>query len=508
MRSSSTLKIEDNLSKLSEAQKNEIAIILKDSWREVMQNIPSRVFRLKEKFSQSQIEEFGKSVDDGNLVIRAFLDEWETMGRHGFPTICHLLKVCKDLKEFPKLVEYICEYILHENNPGLLDAFKADLESKNHHLDFDFKKHQEFDLTLMTNKDPTLVSFSYILDITQGFKERLGGGGFGHVFKGWLPNGSCLAVKALIPGKEDYNREKKKFERQISLFSGPNALEHRNILKLYGHSSQDQDLVIKHYINDHLNGFTKANRFLILECMEYDLEKVLNERICRPDGHWPKHPRAMLEIMIDIANGLNYLHFSSRQGVLVHGDIKPQNLLLSQDHVAKIADFDLLNKGIRGESGETKNLETENTCRTLFYAAPETLGSRAISPIAKSDVYSFGVVLLEVTIGRRVYNELLSYFDENIKDEPQTVLVEDFQNQGFSKEMALQLIDVISKCLCPYYADDPDANDADEDHNEFEKDPFLKHAALFIQSHGSDHTYRPESKTVLEILQDIAKLDF
>jgi serine/threonine protein kinase len=96
------------------------------------------------------------------------------------------------------------------------------------------------------------------------------------------------------------------------------------------------------------------------------------------------------KIALGVGSAILYLHTECEQCV-VHGDIKPPNIMLDASHNAKLGDFGL---------ARLADLQTTQiVAGTLGYIDPEFVNSRR--PSAESDVYSFGVVLLETACGRR-----------------------------------------------------------------------------------------------------------
>jgi pto-interacting protein 1 len=101
-----------------------------------------------------------------------------------------------------------------------------------------------------------------------------------------------------------------------------------------------------------------------------------------------------VKIAVDAAKGLEYLH-EKVQPSIVHRDIRSCNVLLFDDDIAKVADFNLSNQS----PDMAARLHSTRVLGTFGYHAPEyaMIGQQT----QKSDVYSFGVVLLELLTGRK-----------------------------------------------------------------------------------------------------------
>lgn len=128
---------------------------------------------------------------------------------------------------------------------------------------------------------------------------------------------------------------------------------------------------------------------------EYMEGGTLREYLYGPKTHDrpPLTWKQRVEICIDAAKGLDYLHTGSSAGVIIHLDIKTTNILLDKHFNAKVADFGISKTGIPN----AKELDT--TIRgTYGYLDPEYLNTCQLTE--KSDVYSFGVVLFEVLAAR------------------------------------------------------------------------------------------------------------
>lgn len=98
-----------------------------------------------------------------------------------------------------------------------------------------------------------------------------------------------------------------------------------------------------------------------------------------------------LEIALDVANGLGYLH-NYAVPAYVHKDIKSSNVLLDRNFRAKIANF-----GLAKSAGEGFAV-TKHVVGTKGYMAPEYLAKGLVTP--KLDIFAFGVVMLELLSGK------------------------------------------------------------------------------------------------------------
>ncbi|KAB1227492.1 hypothetical protein CJ030_MR1G010280 [Morella rubra] len=93
-----------------------------------------------------------------------------------------------------------------------------------------------------------------------------------------------------------------------------------------------------------------------------------------------------LNIMIDVATALEYLHFYNAPPI-VHCDLKPNNVLLDEDMVAHVADF-----GIAKLLGDGDSVTKTMTLGTIGYIAPEYGLEGIVS--TRGDVYSDGLLLM------------------------------------------------------------------------------------------------------------------
>ncbi|CDP00849.1 unnamed protein product [Coffea canephora] len=143
------------------------------------------------------------------------------------------------------------------------------------------------------------------------------------------------------------------------------------------------------------NGMVWAIKALVLEYMPNgSLEKWLHV------NHHVLSIRQRLGIMIDVACGLEYLHYGYSMPI-VHCDLKPSNILLDEDMVGHICDF-----GIAKLLGDGESVVQTKTLATFGYIAPEYGLEGLIS--TSSDVYSFGIILMETFTKRKPKDEMFT----------------------------------------------------------------------------------------------------
>ncbi|RZR77497.1 hypothetical protein BHM03_00002609 [Ensete ventricosum] len=233
------------------------------------------------------------------------------------------------------------------------------------------RKNESIELFLEKYRDqmPTRYSYGAIRKMTRGFKEKLGQGGFGSVFRGILPGGRPAAIKIL--GNTKGNGED--FINEVATIG---RIHHVNVVQLIGFCSEG------------------SKRALVYDYMP---NGSLDKHIYSKEGQ-SSPPVLGLDKMYDIAmgaaRGIEYLHRGCEMQIL-HFDIKPHNILLDADFVPKISDFGLAKLYPAGRSA----VSVSAAKGTIGYIAPE-LVYRSFGRVSyKSDVYSFGRLLLEM-IGR------------------------------------------------------------------------------------------------------------
>ncbi|CAN6553682.1 unnamed protein product [Malus baccata var. baccata] len=207
-------------------------------------------------------------------------------------------------------------------------------------------------------------------DILECVKENnvIGKGGAGIVYRGTMSSGEQVAVKKLL-GINKGSSHDNGLSAEIQTLG---KIRHRNIVRLLAFcSNKETNLLVYEYMP---NG---------------SLGEVLHGK---RGGYLTWETR--LNIAIEAAKGLCYLHHDCSP-LILHRDVKSNNILLNSEFEAHVADFGLAK--FLQDTGTSECMSA--VAGSYGYIAPEYAYTLKVDE--KSDVYSFGVVLLELITGRR-----------------------------------------------------------------------------------------------------------
>lgn len=215
-----------------------------------------------------------------------------------------------------------------------------------------------------------------LLDGKYQILERLGVGGMGEIFKvRHIHLNEQRVVKIMRSNIATDEGALQRFLHEARLAT---MIKHRNLAMLYDFSTLDD-----------------GSYYMVWEYIEgTNIQKWIA-------GNGPVPPRVALEVAVQALGGLEALH----QMGIIHRDISPENIMLSQDHMGrllvKVIDFGIA-KQLSDEGGGQGLTQTGMFLGKLKYASPEQAGfiKEGEQLDARSDLYSFGVVFYEMLAGR------------------------------------------------------------------------------------------------------------
>ena len=208
-----------------------------------------------------------------------------------------------------------------------------------------------------------MIAGRYILGASIGF------GAAATVYRAWDPaSNTAVAVKLFHDSADPHALNRQRRELRAMAHLG-----HPGLVRIHGGGVDGGRLYV---VSELVEGLTVADRLLRAPLGEAEVRRVGAQ----------------------LAGGLAHLH---ARGV-VHRDVKPSNILLTEDEQP---DARLLDFGIARVLGYTALTETGCVLGTAAYLSPEQVRGEAVGP--PTDVYALGLVLIEAVTGRRVYSGTL-----------------------------------------------------------------------------------------------------
>ncbi|XP_020114331.1 L-type lectin-domain containing receptor kinase IX.1-like [Ananas comosus] len=255
------------------------------------------------------------------------------------------------------LVAAVCWFLPSRKKATTGEEEEGGMDDDDELIDYEFER----------GRGPQRFPYSELVAATNNFDEaeKLGQGGFGFVYKGFLRSINLpVAIKRISKGSKQGLKE---YTSEINAIS---RLRHRNLVQLIGwcHRRGDFLLVYELMPNGSLDSYLYSKERLLPWSARYNIAQGL-------------------------ASALLYLHTEWEQCV-VHRDIKPSNIMLDSSFGAKLGDF-----GLARLVDHDRGSQTTVLAGTLGYLAPECFITGKASK--ETDIFSFGVVLLEIACGRQ-----------------------------------------------------------------------------------------------------------
>ncbi|GLJ53052.1 hypothetical protein SUGI_1130200 [Cryptomeria japonica] len=289
--------------------------------------------------------------------------------------------------------------------------------------------------------------------ITKNFRleSLLGNGGFGKVYKGFIDEDMKIGLKAQPVAVKVLDLEgcqgHKEWMAEVVFLR---QLTHPHLVKLIGYCSEGKHRLLVY-------------EFMAKGCLQNHLFRRMSISLS-----WSKR----VKILLGAAKGLDFLHCAEKP--VIYRDLKPSNILLDNNYMAKLSDFGLAKDGPEGSQSHVSTL----AMGTHGYADPLYISSGHLT--TKSDVYSFGVVLLEMLTGRPSLDLTRPGRERNLVEWAYPLLN--------NKRMLLRILDpTLEKESCFKEAQ--------------------KAANLAYQCLGQKHQSRPLMKDVVEILESLQIVD-
>jgi serine/threonine-protein kinase len=217
---------------------------------------------------------------------------------------------------------------------------------------------------------------SKLIDGKYQILDRLGVGGMGEIFKvRHIHLNELRVIKIMRPNVAADDQGLQRFLQEARTST---MIKHRNLAMLYDFAQLDD-----------------GSYYMVWEFIDgTNIQKWMSQNGAVP-------PRLCVEIAVQALSGLDHLHSMG----LIHRDISPENIMLSQDHhgklLVKVIDFGIAKSLAEGESGQGLT-QTGMFLGKLKYASPEQAGflKEGEHLDARSDLYSFGIVMYEMLAGR------------------------------------------------------------------------------------------------------------
>ncbi|XP_042506593.1 U-box domain-containing protein 33-like isoform X2 [Macadamia integrifolia] len=220
-------------------------------------------------------------------------------------------------------------------------------------------------------RPPFFPEFSF-LDIERATcsfdpSMKIGEGGYGIVYRGTLRQ-TLVAIKMLHSDNLGCCTE---FQQEVDVLS---RVRHPNLITLIGACPEAWALIYEYLPNG-----------------------SLEDRLALKYGTPPLSWQTRIRIAIEVCSALIFLNCNKPRSI-VHGDLKPANILLDANFVSRLGDFGISRLICGPENSDPPTCCTTSPRGTFSYMDPEFLVTGELT--SKSDVYAFGIIVLRLLTGR------------------------------------------------------------------------------------------------------------
>lgn len=277
---------------------------------------------------------------------------------------------------------------------------------------------------------------------TKNYSDALGRGAFGVVYKGFLDDKQQpIAVKKSIYTNKKKKNQVSKDKAETDQFANEVIIQsrviHKNIVSLIGCCLEvDVPILVYEFVP---NGS--------LEGILHDKNKV------------PLTMEQRIVIAAESADGLAYMHSKTSHNIL-HGDVKPANILLGDNYIPKISDFGISRLIARSNDEKSAAVIGDNNYMDPNYRDTGLLTN-------KSDVYSFGLVLYELITGVRANcgndcSVVMNHLESYIKKSTTNVRSSIQRTQDKDTELLHRVAEIAKECLYREVDQRPEMTDVAE----------------------------------------------
>jgi len=337
----------------------------------------------------------------------------------------------------------------------LLEILDKYIDGKRVDIDEYCKKYPEYQDALLSKfKTAEFIKSNFHEEDLSGKQlgeyiilQELGRGGMGVVFLGIQPALSRLAaIKVLSPSFVADKDALQNFQEEAKIIA---KFNHPNIVPIYSiRDEKGMYYIAMGYVSAHslksIIEIYKNNKELhklkadaireALQAPPINDTDISQKSITLKRGFkfWDRpYFQFIATIGAEIADALSYAH----QNGIVHGDLKPSNILLTHEAIPMVVDF-----GLSRNIKKIASMKTSEFTGTLAYAAPEQVKENTINE--KTDIWSLGITLYELLTFRNPFTS------DTVKQTVNKISKGDIAPlRAYNKKIPIELEAIILKCL-------------------------------------------------------------